>query len=351
MREAQAGETPDSYRSASQHHQPPLTPAAAAVRGAASARYTADVDHQRPANPSSSRSASPSTVANGTPSDMKSAEVPSWNTKNLGSRVGADCAAAASAGALVAPVVTAIDRAIIENASGRTTLRDSLLSSLRTLLLRPHNYIFSKPFALIFSLYTGTYLTANLLDTTTSTLRATPASTTTAGPSKFVATSSANLALCLYKDSRFTRMFGVVTANPRPVPPTTYALFALRDMLTVFASFNVPPLLTPYLSAKMQTATGTVGNALRKHVDAASAAQFAAPAAVQVFSTPLHLLGLDLYNRPRGTAGVRFAERVGKVTKDWGMSCLARMARIVPAFGCGGVVNLRVRRGFMGKLE
>lgn len=113
MREAQAGETPDSYRSASQHHQPPLTPAAAAaaaVRGAASARYTADVDHQRPANPPSSRSASPNTVANGTPSNMKPAEVPSWNTKNLGSRVGADCAAAASAGALVAPVVTAIDR-------------------------------------------------------------------------------------------------------------------------------------------------------------------------------------------------------------------------------------------------
>lgn len=110
MREAQAGERPDSYRSASQHHQPPLTPAAAAVRGAASARYTADVDHQRPANPSSSRSASPNTATNGTPSDMKSAEVPSWNTKNLGSRVGADCAAAASAGALVAPVVTAIDR-------------------------------------------------------------------------------------------------------------------------------------------------------------------------------------------------------------------------------------------------
>ncbi|EKG10132.1 hypothetical protein MPH_12732 [Macrophomina phaseolina MS6] len=282
---------------------------------------------------------------------MKTAEVPSWNTKNLGLRIGTDCAAAASAGVLVAPIVTAIDRAIIENASGRTSLRASLLSSLRTLLLRPHTYIFSKPFALIFSLYTGTYLTANLLDTTTSTLRAAPASTTTAGPSKFVATSSANLALCLYKDSRFTRMFGVVTANPRPVPPATYALFALRDMLTVFASFNVPPLLAPHLSSRIETASGAVGDALRKHLDAASAAQFAAPAAVQVFSTPLHLLGLDLYNRPQGTAGVRFGDRVAKVTKDWGMSCLARMARIVPAFGCGGVVNLRVRRRLMNKLE
>ncbi|EOD43993.1 sequence orphan [Neofusicoccum parvum] len=282
---------------------------------------------------------------------MTAAAASSWNSANLGWRVGADCAAAASAGVLVAPVVTAIDRAIIENASGRSTLRTSLLSSLRTLVLRPHAYILSKPFALIFTLYTGTYLTANALDTTTSVLRSTPASTTTAGPSKFVATSSANLALCLYKDSRFTRMFGVATAHPRPVPPATYALFALRDCLTVFASFNVPPLLAPYLSAKIETAAGEVGDALRKHVDAASAAQFAAPAAVQVFSTPLHLLGLDLYNRPRGTAGVGVAERAAKVTKEWGMSCLARMARIVPAFGCGGVVNMRVRKGLMERLE
>lgn len=241
--------------------------------------------------------------------------------------------------------------AIIENASGRSTLRTSLLDSCRTILLRPHNYIFSKPFALIFALYTGTYLTANLLDTTTSVVRATPAPTTSAGPAKFVATSSANLALCLYKDSRFTRMFGVATAHPRPVPSATYALFALRDCLTVFASFNVPPLLAPALAARIERAGGEVGDALRRHVDAASAAQFAAPAAVQLFSTPLHLLGLDLYNRPRGTVGVGFAERAAKVGSEWGMSCLARMARIIPAFGCGGVVNMKVRKGFMEKLE
>ncbi|KAK0650571.1 putative membrane protein [Lasiodiplodia hormozganensis] len=282
---------------------------------------------------------------------MKTTAASSWDTKNLGWRIGVDCTAAASAGMLVAPVVTAIDRAIIENASGRTTLRNSLLTSLRTLLLRPHTYVFSRPFALIFTLYTGTYLSANTLDTTTSVLHSTPASTTTAGAPKFVATSTANLALCLYKDSRFTRMFGITTSTPRPVPSATYALFALRDCLTVFASFNVPPLLAPALASRIERTTGALGDALRKHVDAASTAQFVAPAAVQIFSTPLHLLGLDLYNRPRGSPGVGFAQRLSKVTSDWGMSCLARMARIVPAFGCGGVVNLRVRRELMGRLE
>lgn len=39
------------------------------------------------------------------------------------------------------------------------------------------------------------------------------------------------------------------------------------------------------------------------------------------------------------------------VRGTWGVSCLARMGRIVPAFGVGGVVNMRVRRGLMGRLD
>lgn len=78
-----------------------------------------------------------------------------------------------------------------------------------------------------------------------------------------------------------------------------------------------------------------------------SAAQFVAPAALQLFSTPLHLLGLDLYNREKAS----LRQRLVKVRKDWFMSAVARMGRIVPAFGVGGVVNLRVRRELMGRLE
>lgn len=86
---------------------------------------------------------------------------------------------------------------------------------------------------------------------------------------------------------------------------------------------------------------------VKKYVGAASVAQFVTPAAVQIFSTPLHLLGLDLYNRQ----GVSGRERAGRVVRDWGMSALARMGRIIPAFGVGGVVNMKVRRGLMGRLE
>jgi hypothetical protein len=77
-------------------------------------------------------------------------------------------------------------------------------------------------------------------------------------------------------------------------------------------------------------------------------AQFLAPAAVQIFSTPIHLLGLDLFNRQGRVGGW---ERWSRVKRDWTVSALARMGRIVPAFGIGGVVNANVRKNLMTKIE
>jgi len=66
------------------------------------------------------------------------------------------------------------------------------------------------------------------------------------------------------------------------------------------------------------------------------------------FSTPLHLLGLDFYNRNGNTT---LGERWAVVRKAWAVSTLARLCRIVPAFGVGGVVNAGVRRSLMEKVE
>ena len=78
----------------------------------------------------------------------------------------------------------------------------------------------------------------------------------------------------------------------------------------------------------------------------ASLAQVLTPAAMQVFTTPLHLWGLDLYNRP----AVSVLDRVRQIGKNWAGSTLARMGRIIPAFGFGGVINAKVRGRLMGRL-
>jgi hypothetical protein len=181
-------------------------------------------------------------------------------------------------------------------------------------------------------------MAANSIDTASSTVQRTPYSSTTHGTPKFAATSLTNLTLCLWKDTHFTRLFSPIAA--RPVPGPTYLLFTLRDSLTIFASFNLPPVLGPKLPMHLLP---EFMRGLRRE----SVAQFIAPAAVQVLSTPMHLLGLDFYNR----SGTTMGERWVMVRKAWAISCFARLGRIVPAFGVGGVVNTSMRRKLMGKLE
>lgn len=184
-------------------------------------------------------------------------------------------------------------------------------------------------------LYSSTYLTANVIDTMSSTAQDQPASTTSSGLIKFGAVSLVNLSLALYKDSQFTKMFG--TISPRPLPPASYALLALRDSLTIFASFNLPPKIAALLP-----------ESLEDHFSRLSVAQFTSPALMQILNTPLYLLALDLYNRNR-TTPVR--DRLWKVRLDWPATSLARMCRVIPAFGVGGVVNIRMRASMMSEFD
>lgn len=229
----------------------------------------------------------------------------------------------------------------MQNASGQATLKASLLQSFSAFLSRPHSLLFSKPFALICMVYGGTYVTANTLDTLTSTVQNKPITLVTSGTTKFAASSTANIGLCLIKDRAFTRLFGS-GGPPRPVPLPSYALFTLRDCMTIFASFNLPPLLGPVISRNM-------GRELEKKLSGQTIAQFIAPAGIQILSTPMHLLGLDLYNR--NAKDITWADRWSIIKKNWSVSAAARMCRIMPAFGIGGVANGKIRGGLLGKLE
>ncbi|KIW32810.1 uncharacterized protein PV07_04330 [Cladophialophora immunda] len=272
-----------------------------------------------------------------------------WNTMNLGLRLGADITSAASASALIAPIITVIDRSIVEKAANGASFSSCLVRSLHPAITRPHAFVFSRPFLLIFALYFSTYTTANTVDTFHSTVTAKPASTVSSGATKFIATSSVNMSVCVYKDSCFARMFGGPSSSPAAaVPKLSYALFAMRDSLTIFASFNLPSMIAPRLANLPPEIRSRFSRILSTESGRVNTAQFMAPAAIQVISTPIHLLGLDLYNR-QGRLG--FGERYSRVVRDWGVSALARMGRIIPAFGVGGVVNSNMRKRFMTKIE
>ena len=99
--------------------------------------------------------------------------------------------------------------------------------------------------------------------------------------------------------------------------------------MTILASFTLPGII----SKEMQN-TGYG----KESSDAI--AQLFTPVSMQILSTPLHLHGLDLYNRDIATTG----ERIKFIGQEYVKTTLARMARIFPAFGVGGVINKYVRK-------
>jgi len=129
-------------------------------------------------------------------------------------------------------------------------------------------------------------------------------------------------------------MFGTVA--PKPVPLASIALFGTRDSMTIGASFNLPVLI----SARMQQRYGYSAFA------SDTSAQLLTPIGMQIFSTPLHLLGMDLYNNPANSV----AQRVAFIKREYLKTLLARWGRIFPAFGLGGLTNKAVRKRVNYKL-
>merc|ERR1711939_1152245 len=180
-----------------------------------------------------------------------------------------------------------------------------------------------------------------------STLTCKQASSVSPGPTKFFAISSVNMSLCVYKDSCFARMFGAPSSSSAAVVPRlSYALFAIRDSMTIFASFNLPPIIAPQLASLPSAITSRFSRILSTESGRANTAQFLAPAAIQMISTPIHLLGLDLYNR-QGRLG--FAERYPRILRDWGVSALVHIHWWIFSSRCrllgSDCTRSRLRRG------
>jgi hypothetical protein len=221
-----------------------------------------------------------------------------------------------------APFISIVDKAITSNASGREPLWTCVGKGLQTLFKQPGYFIRQPSYVWIAGVYGGTYLVANWTQ-----LWCERKNVPWQYP-KFAATSTTNVGLSMLKDRAFARMFAAQGTPTRPFPTPALGLFALRDAMTVFASFNLPPLLTPVLVDQTGLSTFVVRSAL----------QLLTPLVMQVFSVPFHLLGLDLYNRPNPEQ----ESRVAFIKREYGKTVVARWCRILPAFGIGGVINVEL---------
>ena len=239
-----------------------------------------------------------------------------------------DALAAACTSLAVAPVIAIIDQAIVQNAAGTKPLVASIKDSVTELVTRPHRFLRSPAFLLLFGVYGGTYLAVNVTTTACDRKQATDEQRHVV---KFVGVSSVNLTLNVSKDRAFAKMFGSGVAQP--VPLRSIAVFGARDCMTVFASFNVVPVVAESLVA-------AAGGEVIAAGSARTLAQIMCPVIMQWCSAPLHLLGLNWYNDKNATTAKRFQF----VRTEYFKTALARSCRIFPAFGVAPLINTPLRQ-------
>ncbi len=125
--------------------------------------------------------------------------------------------------------------------------------------------------------YTSTYISSNLAD---------HIAINGVDPAllKLGITFVVNTVTSLAKDKALTQKFGTKEAKSFPI--SSFGLFFLRDIVAMASAFTIPPILGEVISDRFDIEQK---NGLR-------IAQIISPLMVQLVGTPLHLLGLDMYN-------------------------------------------------------
>ncbi|KAJ6644169.1 putative membrane protein [Pseudolycoriella hygida] len=224
----------------------------------------------------------------------------------------------------VAPVISIVDKAIVANASGKEKLVSCLINGFKTLFTKPVHFLKQPAFLMIWGVYGSTYVVANSIESIAE------RSKRSAVVPKFIGSSVTNMSLSVIKDKAYARMFGV--GNPRPFPSVSLGLFATRDCMTILASFTLPTMVGQALDRQFHIGKQTADNL----------AQLTVPCLMQFVSSPLHLYGLDKYNRP--DRSLTYSDRFSRVKQEYLKTSFARVARIMPAFGVSGVINKYVRK-------
>lgn len=234
------------------------------------------------------------------------------------------CALAASF--LVSPMVSIIDKAIVQEIAGVAQLMRSMESTCGEMILRPRTFLQGLSFRLTFAVYFGTYAVANCSEAALDYYKVKEEKTRKKW--KVSMASTANVGLLAWRDSAFARTY-TTSKVPLRTPLRTIGMFAARDTGTMFSTFYLAPLAAEYMIAEhnVNKEVATIGAAL------------SIPVVSQFVTAPLHIHAIDYFNRPRATN----AERLEMIRNEFGKVCLARGVRIFPAFGIGSYSNNKFR--------
>jgi hypothetical protein len=277
--------------------------------------------------------------------------------------LGVDMASAVTSALIVSPFVYVIDKSLMASASGKTTFRKEFASGLKLLASKPWQLVTKRmhrlPFAWMYALYGATYVVENGIGRILKYANH-PAESITPYPLsghlhhskertadrnghddtgtfiKFSATALTNVVLCTLKDRAYTQIFA--SGIQKAIPRSSYSLFIVRDSLTVASSFNLPDVIGRKMSKDYTSLSEKQWTTVF---------QFVCPVTMQFISAPLHILAIDGHVNPNKSVSARW----GTVGRQYMTTSLARAARILPAFGLGGVCNNRLKEWGAQKLQ
>ncbi|KAJ0134766.1 Uncharacterized protein HZ326_22177 [Fusarium oxysporum f. sp. albedinis] len=261
----------------------------------------------------------------------------SYGAVILGRDLVGDTVAAMVASAFVAPSVVLLDRALVEKSSFNQPIIEGLRRHSQNCLKKPVSFIFSRPFGIVWVLYAVTFGTANATETVASRLKS-----TTIGSLSFIPISLFNVPLGIWKDLKLAQIYSAqptecakVRQVVKRVSRASMTAFLIRDSATMFGSFTLPTLL----------ASAVPDSVFASPHGKIMATQTTVPILSQIVSTPVHLLGLDYYNR---NSGATVVERLSRIRADIMPATVVRCVRVLPTFGFGCLLNRELRERYLG---
>lgn len=239
------------------------------------------------------------------------------------------CALAASC--LVSPLVSIIDKCIVQEISGTGQFMKAIGGACREVVISPKKFFGGLSFRLTVIVYFGTYAVANLSELALDTYKV--RDDTERKRMKVSATSVANIGLLAWRDSVFAREFGSAAGKKLATPMRTIGLFAVRDATTMYATFSLAPRAADYLIKE---------HGVEKNIAELSTA-LGIPVVAQFLTAPIHIHAMDFHNNRTAS----LVERLATVRKEFGTVAFARGLRILPAFGIGSFSNNKLRELFI----
>lgn len=238
----------------------------------------------------------------------------------------ADITSGSLAALSITPIVNLVDSSVTSSQSGRLTVFNGLKTYCSFMVTRPIQYILQPTFGWSFIVYALTYSVNNLTETYCEIRKL-----NNFFP-KLILVSSVNLIISLFKDAAFARFFGVKL--PTKVPLRSYLCWITRDVVAITNAFIVPERIV-----KMINHHYSKHNKQAKY-NVEHSVQMSIPLVNILMTTPVNLLGLDIYNFNQS----KVINRAKRVFTNYPKVIPLTLCRMTSAYGIGGVSNLKLKK-------